>query len=169
VIIHLTDPSLVLLIGPSGSGKSTFAQRHFRSTQILSSDNCRAMVCDDENDQSATSDAFELLYLILAKRLARRLTTVVDATNVQSSSRTSLLTLAAACGVPCVAIVFQLPEEVCQRRNLQRATRHVPPEVIANQMAALSESEANFEWEAFACVYRLTNEADADRLTIVCS
>src|SRR5207248_4672188 len=69
---QLTIPelALVVLIGPSGAGKSTFARRHFRATEILSSDVCRGLVCDDENDQTATRDAFEVLRFIAAKRLA---------------------------------------------------------------------------------------------------
>jgi len=156
--IRIPDPSLVLLIGPSGAGKSTFAKRRFRPTEILSSDGCRALVCDDENDQTATNDAFELLHLILAKRLARRRTTVVDATNVQPSSRSSLLAAAAQCKIPAVAIVFQLPEDVCQKRNLERAHRQVPPQVIASQIAALSEG--NLETEGFLSIYRIAGDAD---------
>jgi hypothetical protein len=69
----LTIPalSLVVLIGPSGCGKSTFARTHFKPTEILSSDFYRGLVSDDENDQSATKDAFEVLHAIAAKRLAR--------------------------------------------------------------------------------------------------
>jgi hypothetical protein len=35
-------------------GKSTFARRHFKATEILSSDVYRGFVSDDENDQAAT-------------------------------------------------------------------------------------------------------------------
>ncbi len=51
----------MLLIGATGSGKSTFARKHFLPTEIVSSDPCRGLVSDDENDQDATADAFELL------------------------------------------------------------------------------------------------------------
>jgi len=156
--IQITEPSLVLLIGASGSGKSTFAKRLFLATEILSSDYCRALVCDDEKDQTATNDAFELLHFILAKRLARRRTTVIDATNVQPSSRSSLLAIAAQSKIPAVAIVFQLTEDLCQRRNLERANRKVPREVITSQIAAMSEG--HLEAEGFAAVYRLTDDGE---------
>jgi protein phosphatase len=81
--INLPELSLVLLIGPSGCGKSSFARKHFLPTEIVSSDFCRSVVSDDENDQSATGDAFDLLHTIVRKRLARGRLTVVDATNVQ--------------------------------------------------------------------------------------
>jgi protein phosphatase len=82
VNITIPDLSLVVLIGPSGCGKSTLARRLFKSTEVLSSDACRGFVSDDENDQSATKDAFEVLRFIAAKRLAAGRLTVVDATNV---------------------------------------------------------------------------------------
>jgi len=124
------DPALVLLVGPAGARKSTFARRQFRPTEVLSSDACRALVADREDDQRATRDAFEVLHLVAAKRLARRRLTVVDATNTLPSARRPLLALARAHGVPAVAIVFDLPEPVLQdqnRRRRRRAARVTPP------------------------------------------
>ena len=68
--ITLPELALVVLVGPSGAGKSTFARTHFKPTEILSSDFCRGLVADDENDQSATTEAFDLLHYIARKRLA---------------------------------------------------------------------------------------------------
>ena len=84
--LSIPELSLLVLIGPSGCGKSTFARKHFNPTEILSSDFCRGLVCDDENDQSATNDAFEVLHFIAAKRLAAGKLTVIDATNVQAEA-----------------------------------------------------------------------------------
>src|SRR5688572_28222176 len=122
---RLTIPelSLVVLIGTSGAGKSTFARRHFRQSEILSSDACRAMVSDDENDLAATSDAFEVLHFIAAKRLAAGKLTVVDATNVQPEARKPLVELARRYHVLPVAIVLDLPERLCQERNRSRPDR----------------------------------------------
>ena len=117
MLLTIPDPSLVLLIGPSGSGKSTFARRHFRPTEILSSDFFRGLVCDDEASQAASADAFEVLHLILSKRLANRRLTVVDATNVQTEPRRRLLDLARRHHVLPVAVVLDLPEEVWRRHN----------------------------------------------------
>ena len=89
--LSISNLSLVVLIGPSGSGKSTFARKHFLSTEVLSSDYCRGLVSDDENDQAATKEAFEVLHYIAAKRLAAGRLTVVDATNVQREARQTLL------------------------------------------------------------------------------
>ena len=92
--VVIPELSLVLLMGASGAGKSTFARKHFRASEVLSSDYCRYLVSDDENNQAATSDAFELLRFIAAKRLGAARLTVVDATNVQPQARKPLLDLA---------------------------------------------------------------------------
>ena len=101
--IHLPDACLVVLVGPSGSGKSTFAKAHFLPTEILSSDFFRAMLADDESDQSVSAGAFELLHLAATKRLAYRRTTAIDATNVRTDARKHLLDIARKCGVPAIA------------------------------------------------------------------
>ena len=99
-----------MLIGASGAGKSTFARKHFKPTEILSSDYCRGLVSDDENNQAATKDAFELLHFIARKRLAAGKLTVVDATNVQPESRKPLVEIAREFHCLPVAIVFDVPE-----------------------------------------------------------
>jgi predicted kinase len=78
---------LIVLVGASGSGKSTFARKNFLATEVISSDFCRGLVSDDENDQAATKDAFEVLNFIAGKRLAAGRLTVIDATNVQPRVR----------------------------------------------------------------------------------
>ena len=117
-VISFPEPSLVLLVGPSASGKSTFAKKHFKPTEVISSDYCRALVSDDENSNEATADAFEVLGFIAAKRLARGKTTVIDATNVQAPSRKKLLQLARQFHVHAVAIVLNLPRKVLEQRNI---------------------------------------------------
>ncbi|MEK8018382.1 MAG: AAA family ATPase, partial [Candidatus Parabeggiatoa sp.] len=115
--VKIPELSLVILIGASGSGKSSFVQKHFKPTEILSSDYCRALVSDDESDQSVTQEAFEILHFIAAKRLATGKLTVIDATNVKSEDRKSLLALAREYHVLSAAIVFNLPERLCHERN----------------------------------------------------
>jgi len=127
----------VLLVGPTGAGKSTFARTHFRPTEVVSSDACRALVADDENDQSATADAFRVLDLITALRLARRHLTVVDATNVQAVWRQPLLALAREHRLPAVAIVFDLPVEVYLERTRVRTDRNAGAAVARRHHADL--------------------------------
>ena len=125
--IVIPDLSFVVLIGPSGSGKSTFARRHFRPTEILSSDAFRGLVSDDENDQTATEDAFEALYSVARKRLTRGRLTVLDATNVHADSRKKAIALARELLRLPIAIVFDLPEQVCNERNRSRTNRDWNP------------------------------------------
>src|SRR5690242_5825087 len=117
--MDLTIPelSLVVLIGVTGSGKSTFARAHFKPTEVISSDFCRGLVADDENDQSATKAAFEVLQFIAGQRLKAGRLTVIDATNVQPEARRELVMLAREHDVLPAAIVLDLPEKLCAERN----------------------------------------------------
>lgn len=157
--MKIPDPSLVMLIGAAGSGKSTFAQKHFRSTEILSSDGCRALVCDDESDQSATQAAFEVLRCILFRRLRLRRLTVIDATNVERKARRSLLKIAHEFGMPPVAIVLNLGEEICVARNFCRE-RRVPLNAIWRQCEDLKRSLQQLPEEGFHALYVLNREEE---------
>ena len=147
--IKIPEPSLVILIGPSGSGKSTFAHKHFKPTEILSSDFCRGLVSDDETDQTATNDAFEVLRFIAAKRLAAGKLTVIDATNVQVEARKPLLALAREYHYLTVAIVFNMPTKLCQERNEARPDRNLKLHVIRQQSQQLRRSLRNLKREGF--------------------
>ena len=149
MIIKIPEPSLVLLVGPSGSGKSTFASKHFKPTEILSSDFCRGLVSDDETDQTATNDAFEVLRFIAAKRLAAGKLTVIDATNVQVDARKPLLALAREYHYLTVAIVFKMPAKLCQKRNEARSDRDLKPHVIRQQNQQLRRSLRHLKREGF--------------------
>ena len=153
--LTIPERALVLLVGVSGSGKSTFAKQHFRASQIISSDYCRCMIADDENDQSATSDAFEVLRFILRKRLTRGRVTVIDATNVQSEARKPLLALAGEYNVPAVAIVLNLAEQTCHERAQMRLHQRIDPEIIAIQLADLRRSLPNLKSEGLCQVFIL--------------
>ncbi|SEG11321.1 polynucleotide kinase-phosphatase [Thermomonospora echinospora] len=135
--IVVPEMGLVVLVGISGAGKSHFARRHFRPSQVVSSDRCRAMVSDDENDQSATGDAFDLLHYIVRKRLRRGLLTVVDATNVQPGGRQQLVQIAKEHDVLSVAIVLDVPEAVARERNAARPDRDLPDHVLPRQRREL--------------------------------
>lgn len=166
----LTIPSfsLVVLIGPSGSGKSTFARKHFKPTEILSSDACRALVADDENDLSATGDAFEVLHFIAGKRLAARRLAVVDATNVQPEARRPLVELAKAHDAMPVAIVLDMPESVCRERNAERSDRaNMKPHVIHRHLADLHRSLHKLEREGFRKVFVLSTPQEVEAAEVV--
>ncbi len=156
--IEIPELALVVLIGPSGSGKSTFARKHFKSTEIITSDLCRALVADDENAQDATPAAFEVLHLIASKRLEGGRLTVIDATNVQPESRKSLVELAKKHYCLVVGIVFDVPERVMIDRNKQRTDRNVRQDVIHRQRDQMRRSLRFLKREGFRYVFTLESE-----------
>jgi len=160
--IKVPELSLVVLIGVSGSGKSSFAKKHFKRTEILSSDECRALVSDDENSQSATNDAFDVLYYIAGKRLKSGLLTVVDASNVQKESRKGFIELGRTYHCLPVAIVLDLPEKVCEERNQSRPDRNFGGHVIRQQNQQLKKSIRGLKDEGFRQIYILKSLEEVD-------
>ena len=160
------DLSLVVLIGASGSGKSTFARKHFLPTEVISSDYCRALVSDDENDLAATNDAFEVLHFIAAKRLASGRLTVVDATNVKPEDRKSLIELARQYHCLPVAIVLNVPERICQDRNKVRTDRRLGTHVAHRQLQSLRRSLRGLDREGFRHVLILASPEEAESIVL---
>jgi polynucleotide kinase-phosphatase len=165
---ELTVPqlSLVVLVGVTGSGKSTFARAHFKPTEVISSDFCRGLVSDDENDQSATKDAFEVLRFIVGKRLAAGRLTVVDATNVQVEARRELVMLAREYDVLPTAIFLDLPEKLCAERNAGRPGRDFGAHVIRRQRGQLRRNLKSLPREGFRTVHVLHSPDEVAAATI---
>jgi protein phosphatase len=163
--IKLPELSLVLLIGASGAGKSTFARKHFGKHEVVSSDVCRGIVSNDENNPAATTDAFELLHYIIGKRLKNGLLTVVDATNVEYEARKSLIQLARTYHTLPVAIVLDLPQQVCEERNAERPDRNIGSHVIRQQKSLLKRSIRRLRKDGFRQVYELKTPEEVDSIT----
>jgi protein phosphatase len=165
VTIQVPDKSLVVLVGTTGSGKSTFARQHFLPTEILSSDTFRGMIADDENDQTATEDAFEALHAVAAIRLRAGRLTVIDATNVQPEARRPLIGLARRFHMLPVAIVLDVPERICEERNASRPDRQFGPHVLRRQRQNLRRSLGTLRREGFAHLWVLrADEIDDARI-----
>ena len=164
--IKIPKLSLVVLIGPSGSGKSTFARKHFLPTEILSSDYCRGLVSDDENNQAATNDAFDVLHYVAAKRLAGARLTVVDATNVQPEARKSLVQLARQHHCLPVAVVLNPPEKVCHERNQDREDRTFGPHVVRQQRSQLRRSLKRLKREGFRHTFVMDSVEEIEQATV---
>ena len=165
--LTIPDFSLVLMMGASGSGKSTFAARHFLPTEILSSDRCRGMVADDESDQSATGDAFDVLHYIASKRLAARRLTVIDATNVRAEDRKHAIELARRHHALPIIFVLDVPEAVCAERNRGRADRAFGGHVIRNHVQLLRRSLRGLQREGFRGVHVLSSVNDIETAEII--
>jgi protein phosphatase len=153
--LQIPDPSLILLVGPSGAGKSTFAARHFLPTEIVSSDSCRAMISDDEADQSVNHAAFALLHHIARARLSVRKLTVIDATNLQSRARRPFRQMARIYRLPLIAIVFNIPLTSCLENNRMRRSRFVIEEVIEKHAGELTAALTRLDREGYERIYLL--------------
>lgn len=164
--IDVPELALVALVGISGSGKSTFARRHFPATQVLSSDAFRAMVADDENDQSASSDAFDVLHYVAGKRLRAGRLTVVDATNLQPHARAGLVKVAREHDVLPVAIVLDVPEALCWERTRERADRTFGRQVLSRMRRDLRRSLPQLGREGFRKVHVLQGVEEVESAQI---
>ena len=165
--LHIPEVCLVVLAGVSGSGKSTFAAKHFGRFEVISSDFCRGLVADDENDQSASRSAFEVLGYIAGKRLSAGRLTVVDATSVQRQARAELVKLAREHDVLPVIIVLDVPEAVAVKRNSDRPERDFGAHVVRRQQRQLRQGLRGLEREGFRRVHVLRGAAEIDAATVV--
>jgi protein phosphatase len=165
--LKIPDFALVALIGASGSGKSTFAARHFLPTEILSSDRLRGWVSDDETNQGATNDAFEVLHFLAGKRLAGRRLTVVDATNLRPEDRAHLVRIARQYHALPVAIAFDMPDVLCIERNKSRPDRQFGAQVVRNHVRLLRRSLRGLQREGFRHVYTLSSVEAIEAASVV--
>ncbi|MEW6436881.1 MAG: polynucleotide kinase-phosphatase [Pseudomonadota bacterium] len=164
--IELPDFSLVVLIGSSGSGKSTFAAKHFLSTEVISSDHCRALISDDETNQDVTADAFELVREIAAKRLKHRKLAVIDATNVRPADRKGWIELARQWHALPVAIVFDPGIEICVERNKARPDRTFGGQVVQRMVSEVRRGLGGLQREGFRQVWKLTSVESIDAASV---
>ena len=165
--LEIPEIAVVALIGVTGSGKTTFAKRFFKETEVLSSDYFRGLISDDENNQLVTAQAFDTLYYVANKRLELGLLTVIDATNVQKDARASVLRLAKEQNCHAVAIVLDLPEQLCRERNEKRPDRNFGGHVITRQAQQLRRSLRHLQKDGFRYVYTLKSEEDLANVEIV--
>ena len=141
--------TLLVLCGPAGAGKSTFAARHFAETMIVSSDRCRGLICDDENDQTVNRDAFDLFYYILQKRMRLGRFCVADSVALKPDARLKLRTLSRHFGYYGCLLIFTTPPAVCIQRDSRRE-RRVGESVVnyhAGLLARTLQEAPSEQWE----------------------
>jgi len=148
---------VVVLCGPAGCGKSSFAAKHFRPSQVISSDQCRALVCDDERDQRFQDQAFALLDFILDLRLDLNRLCVVDSTAITLAARRSLLERARHHGVPCLAVIFDVSLEACLAHD-QARPRTVGATIVERQYQVFQQVKVGIGEEGFDRVIVLHQE-----------
>jgi polynucleotide kinase-phosphatase len=164
--IDIPELALVALVGISGSGKSTFARSHFKPTQVLSSDYFRGLVADDENDQSASGDAFDVLHYVAGKRLAAGRLTVVDATNLQTHARAGLVKVAREHDVLPVAVVLDVPEALAWERTQAREDRTFGRQVLTRMHRDLRRSLGQLAREGFRKIHVLRGADEIAAATV---
>jgi protein phosphatase len=166
VQLVIPDPALVILVGPSGSGKSTFAQAHFKRSEIISSDVLREMISDDPSNQEASAEAFRVLAILVNGRLKRRLTTVIDATNLRPANRRRFRHLASRYAVPVICVAFDFSVDTYNAHNRVRADRVVEDEVVAGQASRMRDAMVSLPLEHYASLYVFRDPADLRSATV---
>ncbi len=156
-VIRVLRPSVLVLCGPAACGKSTFAARHFRSTQVISSDFCRQLVCDDETDQRYHAQTFALLNFLIGQRLSINRLCVVDSTALTPGARKSLLDLGRKYRVRTELFIFDIAIEKCLDHDRSRA-RSVGPKVIEEQYRLFKQVQGTVRSEGFDQVVELHEE-----------
>ena len=156
-IVRLVRPSVVILCGPAGCGKSTFAARHFRETQVLSSDRMRALVSDDEADQRFQTQAFALLHFLISQRLSINRICLVDSTALTRSARTSLLEVARQYQAPATLVLLNVPLETCIARDAARV-RSLGRPVIERQFQLFEQARAAVQGESYSQIVELNQQ-----------
>ena len=135
---------VVVLVGIAGSGKSTWAKQ-----SVLSSDEIRRLLRDDETDQTIHRVVFNTLRDLLRRRLELgAAVTYIDATNLTRRERRPYIKIAAAYGCVAEAVFFDTSLDVCLERNLVRQ-RNVPEDVLRMMAAKLQIPSSE---EGFAAV-----------------
>ncbi len=173
-IITLPRRTLLVLCGTAGSGKSTFARtivaRHAHlglySTSIVSSDQCRALVCDDESNQNVNRDTFDLFHFIIHKRMLQNVFTIADSTALQAEARRRLLGLVERNHYTACLLLFDIPPALCVERDQQRA-RSVGSSVITYHAGLFQQVLRDAPHEGWHQLHILNEEQAAVTLEIL--
>ena len=115
---------------------------------MLSTDDIRFLLADDETNQSIHGEVFATLRYLLRRRLElRRPLTFVDATNITRKDRRGFIKMAELYNCAVEAVFFDISTEVCKARNASR-TRIVPDWVIDMMAARLAPPSVDEGFDA---------------------
>src|SRR2546430_7044981 len=162
IVIKVPRRTLLVLCGPAGSGKSTFAAQRFSSTTVVSSDHCRALICDDANNQQVNRDTFDLFYYIINKRLFLGRFTVADSTALYPEARRHLREIARRYGFLACLLIFDISQKTCAQRNELRQ-RKVEAKVLPYHAALLQQTLRDVPNEGWDQIHVL-GERDMDTI-----
>ena len=150
--LKLPAPCVVVLIGPSRTGKTTWAHNHFADNEVVSSDALRAVVGTSEDDQAASNVAFSLLNQIVASRISRKLTTIIDTTGLNAEERKGWVEQAHEAALPIYAVLFRSTLESVESLN-DRRSRPIPKNTLRKQFSNFEKASAEIPDEGFDGVY----------------
>ena len=119
---------VIFMVGVPGSGKSTYAKKKFKKAVILSSDEIRKEIFNEETNESNNALVFNTLYN-RAKEIIKTKDIVIDATSSNKHDRALGLQHFKDMKVKRIAVVIDTPLEECLKRNRQRS-RVVDEDVI---------------------------------------
>lgn len=156
-MLKIPTNALVLLVGPAGSGKTTFAQKHFRPTEIISSDEYRERISDDMTNQKCNGLVFNIVHQIVDARLSLQRLTVLDATNLTPESRETARNIAAAAKAPVFVLMVNTTLSDCLENNQKRG-RVVPQDVIEKHWERYQQAVVDIPNEGYAFTGFITDE-----------
>jgi protein phosphatase len=165
--ITLPQRTLIVLCGPAGAGKSTFARKFVelhraqgcKPTSIVSSDYCRAMICDDETNQQVNRDTFDLFYYIVRKRLFLGRLTIADSTALQANARQTLIEMARRYQYHSCLLVFNMSLQTCLAHDQhQTRGRTVGEKVISYHLQILQQALQEIPQEGWDQVHILDEQ-----------
>lgn len=105
---------IYFLIGISGSGKSKYIKNHFDKRIIVSPDELRKKILGDISDNTQNDKIWAITTKMLRKKVDKYGSVVLDAVNVVSNSRKSLLKNFNDCKK--IAIIFNVDLEIARQR-----------------------------------------------------
>ncbi|HEX2900398.1 MAG TPA: polynucleotide kinase-phosphatase, partial [Bacteroidia bacterium] len=162
--IKLPDFVLVLLVGPSGSGKSHFAETHFPAAEVIAQRQFEAMLSDDGSDEALHEETLKLMHQAIELRLKYKKACVVDAPLLTQDSRKELRRLSKKYHCKAVAIVFQIPAQVCITRNAKRSDGDPGAQLVRSQMGKMERIGKDLEEEGFKSQFLIGPEQDASSI-----
>lgn len=126
--------NLWMTCGLPGSGKSTWAKANLKKCVYISRDEIRfGLVDEDEDYFSHENEVYRVFIHEIQDCLNQGKDVVADATHLNWSSRSKLLKNLS--GFDTVSIVyFDVPIDVCIKRNAERKGRACVPENVIKQM-----------------------------------
>ena len=146
----------IMTVGLAGSGKTTWAYKYAAEHDnyaILDSDEIRAELWEDAEDQRNPAKVFDTMYRRTCNALVCGKSVIYCATNLSMKRRIHLVKQLRAKfpKLTLKCIVFNTPIAICKEWNMHR-TRQVPEYVFDRQARAFQFPVENEGWDAISII-----------------